>query len=533
MKPQRTNDLVLTDAGTSVPAGERQQVLPLDEIATLGLHRVLRCHGLRYRDVSILTPRLELMRKPFNKAVLLRLMARRRCWMADEQGALRRINLVNLLLLAARRLRDELLGRIGVRRFLRKLASLESAQRPSPARFGRGPAIYLRADLVFGIKSGGSVGHIAGVLNQLRALLGAVRFFATECIPTVDRDIEPVLIRPGQRYADLPETRSLLFSEDMAQRVMDELQDQAPRFIYQRYAVNNITGVLLAHHYRVPLVIEYNGSEVWINRHWGKALADEDLALRLERLNLERADLVVVVSQPLADQLIQMGIDPRRILVNPNGVDTDRYRPGIACEHLRMELGLQRCLVVGFIGTFGPWHGAEVFAEAAARLLDDAPQWRGKVRFLFIGDGQTMPRVKNIVEQQQIAQHCVFTGLVPQEQGPGLMAVCDILVSPHVPNPDGTPFFGSPTKLFEYLAMGKPVVASALDQITELLSDDDNAVLVSPGQSAALAAAIEALLDDPARRRRLGEAARETALSEHTWRRHTQRILDALDGLIR
>jgi len=68
--------------------------------------------------------------------------------------------------------------------------------------------------------------------------------------------------------------------------------------------------------------------------------------------------------------------------------------------------------------------------------------------------------VVEALERHGTSDLTVLTGLVPQVEGRCYIAACDILASPHIPNPDGTPFFGSPTKLFEYMAMGKAIVAS-------------------------------------------------------------------------
>jgi glycosyltransferase involved in cell wall biosynthesis len=139
-----------------------------------------------------------------------------------------------------------------------------------------------------------------------------------------------------------------------------------------------------------------------------------------------------------------------------------------------------------------------------------------------------MAEVRRILAEGAALEATSFTGLVAQEEGPAHLAACDVLVSPHVPNPDGTPFFGSPTKLFEYMAMGRGIVASNLDQIGEVLEHNRTALLVPPGDADALASAVARLSEDHALRECLGAEARRVALEQHTWRAHTQRTIDCL-----
>src|SRR5205085_4246369 len=131
---------------------------------------------------------------------------------------------------------------------------------------------------------------------------------------------------------------------------------------------------------------------------------------------------------------------------------------------------------------------------------------------LMIGDGATLPDVTRILSEGRAIDATVLTGLVPQQDGAAYLSACDVLVSPHVPNPDGTPFFGSPTKLFEYMAMGKAIVASRLEQIGEVLEDGKTALLVPPGDVDALAAGLARLADDATLRECLGAEARRVAI---------------------
>lgn len=147
---------------------------------------------------------------------------------------------------------------------------------------------------------------------------------------------------------------------------------------------------------------------------------------------------------------------------------------------------------------------------------------------MLIGDGATMPLVRKNLERFGLIKECILTGLIPQEKGPEFLAACDILVASHKPNPDGTPFFGSPTKLFEYMAMGKGIVASDLNQIGEVLKHDYTAWLVKPGDIDSLMIGLKTLIDDEPRRVKLGKAAREEVIAKYTWREHTRKIIEKL-----
>jgi glycosyltransferase involved in cell wall biosynthesis len=389
--------------------------------------------------------------------------------------------------------------------------------------------LYLRTDLWFGIRAGGSVGHIAGVINEMPAAgAGSPVFVSSDVVPGVAPDVEFHLVPARRRFWDFDELPALDFSSAVISAIGSILDGRIPSFVYQRYSLNNYAGLAISRRFGVPFVLEYNGSEVWVGRHWGRGLKHGAITERIEMANLRGADLVVVVSDVMRDELLERGIAGERILVNLNGVDPDRYRPEIDGSLVRQRYGLEDALVIGFIGTFGPWHGAENLALAFGRLLDTYPELQGRVRLLMIGDGAGLAATRDIIEHGGHRDSVVFTGSVPQEDGPRHLAACDLLVSPHVPNPDGSRFFGSPTKLFEYMAMGKPIVASALEQIADVLEDGRTAILVEPGDVDDLVRGLKTAIDSPSLRAEMGAAARAEAVSRHTWREHTRRIVDRL-----
>lgn len=485
-------------------------------------------HLLSGRPVEIVTYRLSVLRRPFATALFARALSVRGCVIRDIEGTRREIRPPTVVRLAVGLLRDYALS-FGLRRRAAKRVRSSGPKRNSIRLDGTKPPAYLRTDLWFGVESGGSVAHTTGVIESLGRLLGQrPTLITTDDLPAVEGSADSTRVDLGTRYWDFPEDLAFVANEQIEAEAARILTRATPAFVYHRYSLSSDVGARLSARLGVPLVLEYNGSEVWIAQNWGKPLRHRTLSKDIELFALRSAAIVVVVSQPMHDELVQRGIDPQKILVNPNGVDPDRYSPSIDGTEVRTREGVDGMVVFGFIGTFGPWHGAEVLARAFVQLLSDAPALKDRVRLLMIGDGPRRAATEAIIREARLSTAVHFTGRTRQEDGPAHLAACDVLLSPHVPNHDGTPFFGSPTKLFEYMAMGKPIIASRLDQIGEVLTDNVTALLVSPGDTDELAAAMRALLDDPQRRARLGAAARREAVANHTWLEHTRRILDRL-----
>jgi glycosyltransferase involved in cell wall biosynthesis len=480
----------------------------------------------RYSASRILVHRLESAGRPLPLGLALRWMTRGTVIIEDVRGQRRVIGAGTLLRWIGQAASEPFRIDALLRRMDHTVAALErdaSAPRRSTLDLTK-PPLYLRSDLSFGVRAGGSVGHIAGVVNELAHFTGSPVLVTTDEIATVSAHVEQHIVSPSEAFWNFKELPAFVLNETLEEEAARALGGRTPAFVYQRYSLNNFTGVRMARRLGVPLVIEYNGSEIWMSRHWGRPLAHEALSERIERLNLRAADLVVVVSTAMKNEICARGVDEARVLVNPNGVDANRYSPAVDGSAVRARCGLADAVVVGFIGTFGPWHGAETLARAFVKLRASHPS----VRLLMIGAGATMAQVQRILAEGGALDATTFTGLVPQEDGASHLAACDVLVSPHVPNPDGTPFFGSPTKLFEYMAMGKGIVASRLDQIGEVLEDRKTALLAPPGDVDALAGGIARLADDRTLRECLGAEARRVALERHTWREHTRRTIERL-----
>ena len=385
---------------------------------------------------------------------------------------------------------------------------------------------YLRSIPTAGTCVGGSTTHVNGFIEAALQLGADVTLITNDRIAGLDASRLPqevIQADPrGLTRATFDLHNALLFTE----RACDKIIPKPPDFIYQRYCRFNWTGVKASVRTRRPLFLEYNGSEVWVAQHWDR-VGLSDLLQRCERLNLAAAARIFVVSEVERRNLERAGVPPEKIIVNPNAADIQRFQSHIGGAALRKEWGLTPDdILVGFAGTFGPWHGVTVLAEAIARIPAAV-----RMRFLLIGTGSLRDAVESILRDAGVEARAIFTGAVPHERMPLLLDACDVLVSPHVPLADDTEFFGSPTKLFEYMAMGKGIVASRLGQIGEVLEDEKTALLVNPGDPHVLANAIVRLSASSELRQRLGAEARRLCIARYTWKHNAERVLDAYRSL--
>jgi glycosyltransferase involved in cell wall biosynthesis len=366
---------------------------------------------------------------------------------------------------------------------------------PNPASMGSG---------------GGAISHIRGFLYGVKAAGLSCRVFsgtnlAQDAFPN---EVVPARKRPYFFWGAV----MLAYNFVYVRGVQEYLASGPPRFFYQRHFAFSIAGALLSKRMNVPLILEYNGSEVWMADHWDPNPLRRWIRL-CEEVTLRSAARIVVVSEVLRESLLAKAIPADRIRVNPNAVDPDYFYPGRGRESGRKELAIDpEEVLIGFVGSFSFWHGIEILQQAIASLLSKKPVCR--LRFVLMGDGLLHGEMRAALAAYE---QVIFTGPIPRNKVAEYLDACDILVSPHVPMPDGSKFFGSPTKLFEYMAMGKGIVASRLDQLAEVLEHDRTALLVTPGNPEELAAAVERLALDRAKREALGAAARRAAVERHSW----------------
>jgi glycosyltransferase involved in cell wall biosynthesis len=296
--------------------------------------------------------------------------------------------------------------------------------------------------------------------------------------------------------------------------------------IIERYYNFAGEGVLAANALGLPAVLEVNAP---IIDYPGSSKARLDRALVVEPMRrwrerlCRRTDLFVTPSA----EILPTWVDRDKILEVEWGADTDHFRPG-APGDAPFARDPDRVLSV-FAGAFRSWHGVVHLSAALARLYEAGDHRFGAV---FIGDG---PERAAAERAAQGLPGVVFTGAIAHTLLPASLARADIGVAPFDPTKHGPlrlGFYWSPLKIFEYMAVGLPVVAPALGRLARLVEHEREGLLYDPEDPRALDRALVRLAD-PALRKRLGTAARERVMRDFSWTAHCRALDARLRTLVR
>jgi glycosyltransferase involved in cell wall biosynthesis len=239
----------------------------------------------------------------------------------------------------------------------------------------------------------------------------------------------------------------------------------------------------------------------------------------------KHADGYVTITSGLEQELTRRFGARERVAVVPDGVRVESGEVRLPVRHSFSEGGKPDTTTVVYSGHLYPWKGVDILLEALSRV----PEVKG----LVVGGHEQesdLGRLRALASTLGLEPRVTFTGPVAPSEVPAKLAAGDILA---LPNPASaiSSHATSPLKLFEYMAADRAIVASDLPAIREVLTHDENAWLVTPGDSAALAAGIRQLAADPRLRQRLGNAAR-AAVAEYSWQRRAERLEPLFTSLL-
>ena len=297
-----------------------------------------------------------------------------------------------------------------------------------------------------------------------------------------------------------------------------EISRDRPDFIYDRYMIFNASSILVGKKYGIPVFLEVN-APLALERYQqpDEKLYLKSLAFFLEKWICSNSFRTIVVSTPLKEYLVSNGVPAEKIVVMPNGVNPEKFKPG---GEKSKEL-LEKCgfceddIIVGFVGILRPWHGIELLLEAfgqAARRISE-------LRLLIVGDGPNRQEIEQKIGELRLKRLVHITGRVQHIEVANYVNMFDIAVSPKAT------FYASPMKIVEYMALGKPTVAPDTQNIRDLLVNESTGLLFVPGSVQSLALALERLAQNNEMRRNIGERALAEIQTNLNWIENAKKVL--------
>ena len=296
-----------------------------------------------------------------------------------------------------------------------------------------------------------------------------------EGIPLIEVDpISGQASRAGEKTESVTptaekEARYVAVAERVTEAIVQRHREQPFDAIYERYALWSAAGVCAGQRLGIPVAVEVN-SPLRLEQQAYRRLESADTAARIERQVFAGADAVIAVSAEVAHYVASQGARRQNVHVIPNGVDTERFHPAITPIANAKLTGKP---VIGFTGSLKPWHGLEGLLESFRTLAPRFPD----AQLLIVGEGPMRGWIEGFAAGSALADRIHLTGWIEHAELPHYVAAMNVAVAPY-PELDG--FYFSPLKLFEYLAAGRPIIASAIGQITEILEATERMIGAAP-----------------------------------------------------
>jgi glycosyltransferase involved in cell wall biosynthesis len=341
---------------------------------------------------------------------------------------------------------------------------------------------------------------------------------------------------PIQRTVDIPWRQRVVVGSSKHKLYLDamlsfEVLRAVRRFkpdlihahLHEGALIGGIAGMLN----RLPVVFDYQGSlteemlDHGFMRHDGKR---EWIMRRVERSIERLPHLVVTSSENARERLEASGFPPERIATVFDAVDTERFAPinrdAPEQVELRQRLGIRPDqTVVGYLGLLAAYQGTDLLLESASRVIKEFPD----VFFLIMGfPGNDY--YAEVASELGIAANCSFPGRIAYRDAHRYLALADVAVAPKMSLTEGN------GKLYNYMAMGLPVIAFDAPANREILGND--AIYAEHGDVADFSQKLIWALTNPCESGRLGERLRETAVASLSWRARTEELLDVYDRLL-
>ncbi|MCH9696578.1 MAG: glycosyltransferase family 4 protein [Gammaproteobacteria bacterium] len=322
---------------------------------------------------------------------------------------------------------------------------------------------------------------------------------------------------PGFAY----ELLELCYSIVAYIKLRKAVKEHQPDCLYERYNLYMPAGIWIKRQFNLPMILEIN-APLFAERSKFDGIAIPFLARWSEHYTWRNADHIVPVTQVLAAQIAATGVNAERMTVIPNGINLQRFSNVPDIDQAKARLDLDNKLVLGFTGFVREWHRLDRVIDLLAQP-HDGPQRH----LLLVGDGPARESLEQHAQSLGVSSQVTITGIVARDRVADYVAAFDIALQPDVVA------YASPLKLFEYLALGRAIVAPDTANIREVLTHESNALLFDTNDmDTSFPAAVETLCSNPQLRSTLGQQAEQTIIDGgYTWDNNAQTVTGLFETL--
>ena len=293
-------------------------------------------------------------------------------------------------------------------------------------------------------------------------------------------------------------------------------------WVYERFGVFQSLGRAFQQK-GIPWVLETNGPFFYEAKTERRSIALSAVARRLEIQAYRDCDVLVCITSPLRDIIVrEAGVPEDKIVLVPNGVDTQRFDPSKADGSRYFSMP-----TLGFVGSLIAWQGLDRLITALAELRAEDTHWA----LVVAGDGPERAAWEKLTRDRGLDDRVLFLGSVPWEQVPMVLGRIDVGYSGQVPLKIGA-MYHSPLKLYEYLAMGKPVIAAAYEDALRVVEPGQTGYLFAPDSMDELKAVLKEALRNQDRWAAMGAMARRLVVSRHSWEARVTHLVKEVERIV-
>ena len=359
--------------------------------------------------------------------------------------------------------------------------------------------------------------HIEELINAFKALGHEIIMVGPSTVAKEQFGSEGGIIKVLKKYVPrfIYELAELSYSLYAYYKLSNAIRRYRPDVIYERYNLYLPAGIWAKEKYKLPLLLEVN-APLFDERSKYDGIAIPWLARWSEQYCWKNADHVLPVTHVLARRVFEEKVPKNKVTVIPNGINVNAFSHSISSNEAKIKLGLSGKVVLGFTGFVREWHGLE-------RVLD-LLVGNKNIFLLMVGDGPAVKGIRDKAKYLDVFDQIKVTGVIERNDIVNFVSAFDIALQPDVVD------YASPLKMFEYMFLGKAIVAPDKDNIREILENNNNAILFAEGD---FIDSIKRLLADESMRKNIGENARKTIFTKNlTWENNANTVVSVFNNLL-